>query len=126
VTPSVLVVDDSPTIRGFARLFLRSLKVDVLEAEDGERALAIVREKRPSVIVVDVNMPQMDGLTFTRALRADGDADVRSIPVLLLTGEKSDDLRARGTEAGADELIEKPIKGPALQDAVKRWLGGRK
>jgi CheY-like chemotaxis protein len=59
---TVLIVDDSPTIRGFARIFLKPLQIEVKEAEDGAQALAMVRASPPALAIVDVNMPGMDGL----------------------------------------------------------------
>ncbi|HXN84124.1 MAG TPA: response regulator [Myxococcales bacterium] len=119
----VLVVDDSPTIRGFCRLALRPLSIEIAEAEEGAQALEAVRRAPPSLIIVDVNMPGMDGISFVRALRADADAAVRGVPVLLLTGDRDAAIRARGLEAGANEFVEKPIKPPALQQTVRRYLG---
>src|SRR5207245_8796616 len=99
VPRTVLVVDDSPTIRGFARLLLRSLDVKVVEAEDGSKALAAARASAPALVLADVNMPVMDGLALTRELRKD--PALKKVPVLLLTGEKSEDLQKKGREAGA-------------------------
>lgn len=118
---SVLVVDDSPTIRGFARLILRSLDVTVLEAEDGAKALAAARATPPALVLADVNMPVMDGLSLTRELRKD--RALKDIPVLLLTGEKSDELQRQGLAAGANALLTKPLQAAELQAAVRRWLG---
>ena len=118
---SVLIVDDSPTIRGFARLFLKQLPVDVVEAEEGMQALEMVRANPPEVIVVDINMPGMDGLAFTRELRSD--PKIAAIPIVLLTGDRSEQIRQKGRDAGASDFLEKPIKGAELQTVVKRFLG---
>ena len=120
---TVLIVDDSPTIRGFAKIFLRSLNVNIAEAEEGTQALELVRQSPPAVAIVDVNMPGMDGLTFTRELRADPRPDVQRVPVILLTGDRSEETRAHGREAGASDFLEKPIKGAELTAMVKRFLG---
>jgi two-component system chemotaxis response regulator CheY len=121
VPRSVLVVDDSPTIRGFARLLLRSLDVKVVEAEDGAKALAAARLDAPTLVLADVNMPVMDGLALTRELRKD--RALKNVPVLLLTGEKSEELRQKGREAGANEILTKPLQAAELHAAVRRWLG---
>jgi len=121
VPRTVLVVDDSPTIRGFARLLLKSLDVKVTEAEDGEKALAAARAEAPALVLADVNMPVMDGLVLTRELRKD--KKLKGVPVLLLTGEKSDDLQQKGRAAGANEFLTKPLQAAELQAAVRRWLG---
>ena len=120
---TVLIVDDSPTIRGFAKVFLKPLGVEVKEAEDGAQALEIVRKNLPAVAIVDVNMPGMDGLAFTREVRADGRAEIARLPVVLLTGEANAELREKGRAAGATDFLGKPLKGPELQAIVKRFLG---
>jgi two-component system, chemotaxis family, chemotaxis protein CheY len=121
VPRSVLVVDDSPTIRGFARLLLRSLDVKVVEAEDGAKGLAAARANAPTLVLVDVNMPVMDGLALTRELRKD--RALKDVPILLLSGEKSEELQQKGRDAGANELLTKPLQAAELQAAVRRWLG---
>jgi two-component system chemotaxis response regulator CheY len=120
---TVLIVDDSPTIRGFAKVFLRPLGVEVQEAEDGAQALEIVRKNPPAVAIVDVNMPGMDGLTFTRLVRSDGRPEIAGMPVVLLTGETNAELREKGRAAGATDFLGKPLKGPELQAVVKKFLG---
>jgi CheY-like chemotaxis protein len=121
--PTVLIVDDSPTIRGIAKIFLKPLSVDVVEAEDGMQALEIVRASVPAVAIVDVNMPGMDGLAFTREVRGDARPEIARLPVVLLTGDRSEATRRKGLEAGATDFIEKPIKGAELQALVKKFLG---
>lgn len=117
---SVLIVDDSPTIRGFAKIFLKSLDVTIYEAEEGMQALEIVRQTPPTLAIVDINMPGMDGLTFTRELRKD--PRFAALPVVLLTGDRSEETRQKGLEAGATDFIEKPIKGGELQAMVRKYL----
>jgi two-component system chemotaxis response regulator CheY len=121
--PTVLIVDDSPTIRGIAKIFLKPLSVDVMEAEEGSKALEMVRASVPAVAIVDVNMPGMDGLTFLRELRGDARPEIARLPVVLLTGDRSEETRRKGREAGATDFIEKPIKGAELQALVKKFLG---
>ena len=118
--PTVLIVDDSPTIRGFARIYLGPLAVEVLEAEEGMQALEMVRAQLPAVAIVDINMPGMDGLAFTREVR--GDPALAKMPVVLLTGDRSEQIRAQGLAAGASDFLGKPIKGAELQAVVKKFL----
>ena len=120
---TVLIVDDSATIRGFAKVFLKPLGVLVKEAEDGAQALEIVRADPPAVAVVDVNMPGMDGLAFTREVRADARPEIAKIPVVLLTGVEASEVKEKGRAAGATDFLGKPLKGPELQALVKKFLG---
>jgi CheY-like chemotaxis protein len=120
VARTVLIVDDSATIRAFAKIFLKSLDLQLLEAGDGVQALAVLRQTPADVCVVDVDMPNMDGFTFTRELRKD--PALSKIRVVLLTGDRTPEARQKGQDAGADDLIQKPIKGPELVEMVKRYL----
>ena len=119
---TILVVDDSPTLRGIVKIYLRPLQVEVMEADGGDRALQLARLAVPTLIVADINMPGMDGITFVKQLRADSRPEVRNIPVIFLTGDKSDELRERAAAAGASDFLEKPVKSAPLQEAVKRVL----
>jgi CheY-like chemotaxis protein len=121
VARTVLIVDDSATIRAFAKIFLKSLGVELMEAEDGVRALEVLRKTPADLCVVDVDMPNMDGFTFTRELRKD--SQLSKVPVILLTGDRTPEVREKGREAGANDLVQKPIKGPELQEMVKKYLG---
>ena len=122
--PTVLIADDSPTIRGFARLALRGLPVELVEAEDGVQALLLLRESVPALALIDVNMPNLDGLGVLRALRADPDPRLRALPVLLLTAERGEELRAECLGAGALGLIEKPLRIGELKARVAELLAG--
>ncbi len=102
-----LVVDDSSVIRKVARRILEDLKFEIREAEDGQAALDICREKMPDAILLDWNMPVMDGLEFLTALRDEqgGDAPV----VVFCTTENDVAHIARAIRAGANEYIMKPF-----------------
>jgi two-component system, chemotaxis family, chemotaxis protein CheY len=121
VSRSVLVVDDSATIRGFARLVLKALRLEVREAADGAEALRIAREAAPALVLSDIQMPVLDGFGLTRELRRD--EKLREVPVVLLSGELNDEVQKQGREAGANAFLQKPLKPPELQAAVRRFLG---
>lgn len=118
--PTVLIVDDSATVRGFAKLFLKQLAVEVKEAEEGAQALQIARAGAPALAIVDVQMPGMDGLTFLREVRKD--PALSSLPVVLLTGEASDAIRAEGTAAGASGFLGKPLRGEEIKALVQKYV----
>ena len=120
---AVLIVDDSPTIRGFAKLCLKSLQIEVKEAQDGSEAIALVRAAPPALVIVDVNMPGMDGLAFTREVRADKRPEIARMPVVLLTGDRLDTVREQGRAVGATDFLAKPLKAPELLALVKKFLG---
>jgi len=108
-----LVVDDSRVIRKVARRILEELGFDVAEAADGMEAMAWCRTEMPDAILLDWNMPLMDGLEFLRQLRQapDGDQPV----VVFCTVENDIEHIALALETGADEYIMKPFDGDILQ-----------
>ncbi|HEY9377200.1 MAG TPA: response regulator transcription factor [Jiangellaceae bacterium] len=109
----VLVVDDDPAVRESLRRSLAFNGYQVELAEDGEHALRKVAATHPDVVVLDVMMPRMDGLTACRALRAAGD----DVPVLMLTARDEVSDRVAGLDAGADDYLPKPF---ALEELLAR------
>jgi two-component system chemotaxis response regulator CheY len=119
---TVLLVDDSPTVRNIVKIYLMNLKVSTVEADDATRALQILRLVPVSLVIADINMPGMDGITFVKEVRASTMPQVRSVPILLLTAEKNADLRQKGTEAGANAFIQKPVSHHELTETVRQFL----
>ena len=104
---TALIVDDSAVIRKVARRILETLDFSVRDAEDGETALAMCAEAMPTVILLDWNMPNMDGYAFLQALRRSEGGEVPK--VLFCTTENDIGAIARALRAGADEYIMKPF-----------------
>jgi type IV pilus assembly protein PilB len=117
----VLVVEDSPTISSVVKYYLEIEGFEVLVAEDGLRGLECAFRERPDLIVSDVNMPGMDGVTMVKALRQD--ARTRHIRVLMLTSESSVERETEGLNAGADDYLLKPVEPRRLAARVKAVLG---
>jgi two-component system chemotaxis response regulator CheY len=102
-----LVVDDSKVVRKAARRILESLGFEVREAEDGSKALEACREAMPELVMLDWNMPVMDGITFLRAARAEFGPNE---PIIVLcTTECGFDRILEALEAGAQEYVMKPF-----------------
>jgi two-component system chemotaxis response regulator CheY len=102
-----LVVDDSSVIRKVARRILEGLEFEISEAEDGEQALDVCRRKLPEAILLDWNMPNMDGYEYLRSLRQLPGGD--GPKVVFCTTQNDDAHIARALHAGANEYIMKPI-----------------
>jgi two-component system, chemotaxis family, chemotaxis protein CheY len=102
-----LVVDDSSVIRKVARRILEGLQFQIVEAEDGEQALQACRSKMPDAVLLDWNMPKMDGYEFLRNLRQEPDGDRPK--VVFCTTENDVAHIARALHAGANEYIMKPF-----------------
>jgi two-component system response regulator MprA len=109
----VLVTDDERSVRSAVRRALTLEGYRVSEAEDGAQALDAIARDRPDALVLDVMMPELDGLQVCRALRDGGDA----LPVLMLTARDEIDQRVRGLDAGADDYLVKPF---ALEELLAR------
>ena len=104
---SCLVVDDSSVIRKVARRILEGLEFEIAEAEDGEQALEQCRSRMPDAVLLDWNMPKMDGYEFLRMLRRMPDGDRPK--VVFCTTENDVAHIARALHAGANEYIMKPF-----------------
>ncbi|MFV0623387.1 response regulator transcription factor [Sphingomonas sp. ac-8] len=101
---TILVADDDPHIRQLLVFALGKAGLDAIEAEDGEAALAMVETHRPDLIVLDINMPRLDGLEVCRRLRATAD-----LPILFLSSRDDEIDRVLGIELGADDYVVKPF-----------------
>jgi DNA-binding response OmpR family regulator len=116
----VLVVDDEETIAEFLEMGLRYEGFDVRVAGDGAAALAVAREWRPDLVILDRMLPEMDGLEVCRWLRASSD-----VSVLMLTAKGEVDDRVEGLESGADDYLAKPFKFRELLARVRAVLRRR-
>jgi two-component system, chemotaxis family, chemotaxis protein CheY len=120
---TILVVDDSVTLRALVRTALEEDHHHVVEAASGREALAALDTTTADLVITDVNMPEMDGLTLVRTVRQR--PRERSVPILVLTTEDGDDMKQRGREAGATGWIVKPFHAERLRDVVRRVLRTR-
>jgi two-component system response regulator MprA len=114
----VLVVDDEPAVRESLTSSLLFEGYEVVEAVDGMAALERIERHRPDVVVLDVLMPRMDGLTACRRLRAQG----RTLPVLMLTARDMVGDRVTGLDAGADDYLVKPFELDELLARIRALL----
>src|SRR5689334_12034985 len=115
----VLVADDDPVMRLLMLEMLQQVGLDGIEAEDGRQALALAREHRPDLILMDVEMPHLDGFAACRAIRrSEAEGPGASVPIVMVTG--GDDIEAvtSAYEAGATDFVSKPINWPILGHRV--------
>ncbi len=116
----ILVVDDDQDNRSVYALLLADAGYAVREAADGERCLTAVAQKRPSLIVLDVSMPGMDGFETLRRLRA---GQFHDLPVILVTGNRIDpESIGSGLELGAEEYLQKPVRAGELRARIRALL----
>jgi two-component system, chemotaxis family, chemotaxis protein CheY len=115
----VLVVDDNPHMRGIVVAILRGAGFTrVKEAADGAHALEEMRTGVPDIIVCDLNMDPIDGLEFTRMLRTAPDSPSPFVPVIMMTGHTERSKVTAARDAGANELVAKPISAKTLLERI--------
>jgi two-component system alkaline phosphatase synthesis response regulator PhoP len=114
---TILVVDDEPKIVKQARDYLQRGGFRVIDAPDGKTALVRARGERPDLVVLDLNLPEMDGLDVCRALRRESD-----VPIIMLTARVDETDRLIGLELGADDYITKPFSPRELVARVRAVL----
>ncbi len=119
-TPRVLIVDDDPLCRDVAVKTLTRLGIDAETASDGYEALEILARRPYDLVLMDRQMPGLDGLDVTRRLRQRGDL----VPVVGFTSLDGDTDRARCAAAGMNDFLHKPLRLAELRAVIGRWLSG--
>ena len=118
---TILAVDDSTTLRQMVTMTLKNSGHQVIEATNGKEALQAAQGKQVDLVLSDVNMPIMDGITLVKELRKI--SSYRLTPILMLTTESSADMKQQGKSAGATGWLVKPFSPDKLLATVKRVLG---
>jgi len=117
MTQTILVVDDEPQIVRLVRAYLEEAGFRVVTASNGEQAIYVARHEKPDLAVLDILMPRMDGLEFTRCIRREQD-----IPIIMLTARAEETDRIVGLELGADDYVTKPFSPRELVARVRAVL----
>jgi CheY-like chemotaxis protein len=118
----VLFVEDDPMNRRVVKDMLRVVGADMEEAADAETGLEMIENGSYNIILMDLRMPGMDGLTAIRHLRAKAGSPKATLPVIVVTADTAIDLREQCIAAGADEVILKPVAMGALLNAMGRMV----
>ena len=118
---TILAVDDSASMRQMVSFTLKGAGFDVVEANDGVDALSKAKSQKFDLVISDVNMPNMDGISLIKELRAL--PDFKFTPMLMLTTESTSDKKAEGKAAGATGWIVKPFNPEQLLATVNKVLG---
>jgi len=128
----ILIVDDDPDIRIAISSILKSRSYEVIEARDGEEALAKLKEDKVDLMILDLLMPKMDGFAVVKALQNDQEKVYPSIPIIIISSIREEASHRRyelevGHKLNVKDYIEKPIEPFVLLDHVERFLseGGR-
>jgi chemosensory pili system protein ChpA (sensor histidine kinase/response regulator) len=118
--PQVMIVDDSLTVRKITSRLLAREGFDVVTARDGVDALELLDEHTPDVILLDIEMPRMDGFEFARTIKADSRHS--HIPIVMITSRTADKHRARARELGVDLYLGKPFQEEELLRNLREML----
>lgn len=121
---NILYVEDDAMNRRVVRDMLCVMGVSMHEAHDGETGLRMVGEGDYHLVLMDLRMPGLDGLTAIERLRGRGDNKAR-LPVIVVTADTAADLKERCTSAGADDVLQKPIAMASLIEAVGRVIAAQ-
>lgn len=118
---TVLTVDDSASVRTMVKITMSGAGYGVVEAGDGLEGLAKAKAQAVNLVITDLNMPNMNGLEFIRALRQL--APYRGVPIVFLTTESDEEVKKQAKAAGATGWITKPFKQEQLLAVAKKFLG---
>ncbi len=117
---TVLIVDDSASLRQVVSIALKGAGYDVLEGCDGKDALSKLTGQKVHLIISDVNMPNMDGITFVKEVKKL--ANYKFTPIIMLTTESQEAKKSEGQEAGAKAWVVKPFKPETMLQAVSKLI----
>jgi CheY-like chemotaxis protein len=120
ISRTILVVDDHDDIRGLLRALIERGPHRVVEAVDGDEALALIARAAPDLILLDMSMPTIDGTEVCRRVKSD--PSTHAIPVVMLTAATVDAERKRALDAGADAYVTKPFSPLSLLDEIDAHL----
>jgi two-component system, cell cycle response regulator DivK len=116
----ILVVEDQPDNRQIIRDMLVGTGFEISEAENGEEALAAVAKQRPDLILMDIQLPVMDGYAATRRIKSD--PALRSIPIIAVTSYALSGEEKKAREAGCDDYVPKPYSPRQLLAKIRQYL----
>lgn len=116
----ILVVEDQEDNRQILRDLLSTADIEITEAENGEQALAAVAKQRPDLILMDIQLPVMDGYEATRQIK--GNPATKDIPIIVVTSYALSGDEARAREAGCDDYVTKPYSPRALLAKIREYL----
>jgi two-component system chemotaxis response regulator CheY len=117
---TIMIVDDSASLRVVVGIALKGAGYDVIEGCDGKDALSKLNGQKVHLIVSDVNMPNMDGISFVKAVKQM--ANYKFTPIVMLTTESQDSKKKEGQEAGAKAWVLKPFKPEQLLGVVQKLV----
>jgi len=120
MSKTILIVDDSTSLRQVVGIALKGAGYEVIEAGDGVEGLAKLDGRKIHLIISDVNMPNMDGITMVTEVKKN--ASYKFTPIIMLTTESQDEMKQKGKAAGVKAWVVKPFKPEQMLDAVSKLI----
>ena len=120
---TILIADDEPEIRTLLRLYLENENYQIIEAENGKQALELLKKEHVDLCLLDIMMPEMDGLETTKAIRGLSREDAGSVPIIAMSANAFADDITRSKAAGMNAHLSKPLDFEELFRTIKRYGG---
>jgi len=120
---TVLIVDDNRASRDLVRAILKSLRCNIIEASHGQQALDLIQEERPGLVLLDIDMPGLDGITVVKRIREN--PSLAGLPVVAITAFAMEGDREKAMAAGFTAYLPKPVRAAILRQQVQQLLGAR-
>jgi two-component system cell cycle response regulator/two-component system cell cycle response regulator DivK len=120
---TVLIVDDNRASRDLIRAILKPVRCNIIEASNGQQALDLVQQERPDLVLLDIDMPGLDGLTVVKRIREN--TSLAGLPVVAVTAFAMEGDREKGMAAGFTAYLTKPVRAAILRQQVQQLLGAR-
>ena len=117
----IIIVDDNGASRDLLRAILKSVPSDIIEAKHGQEALELIQQERPDLVLMDIDMPVLDGLSTVRKIRQN--PSLADLPVVAVTSFAMEGDREKGLAAGFTAYLVKPLRAAALREQVQQLLG---
>jgi two-component system, cell cycle response regulator DivK len=119
----VLIVDDNRASRDLIRAILKTVRCDIIEATHGQQALELMQQERPDLVLLDIDMPGLNGLAVVKKIRED--ASLADLPVVAVTAFAMERDREKAMAAGFTAYVTKPVRAAILRQQVQQLLGAR-
>lgn len=120
---TIVMVEDNPDNRTIYSVLLEIRGYEVFQAEDAETGIAMIHDRHPDLVLMDISLPQMDGFEATARLK--NDPDTAAIPIVALTAHAFEEDRRRAFEVGFDGYLTKPVEPRRVLEEVERFLSAR-
>ena len=117
----IIIVDDNGASRDLLRAILKTVPSEIIEAKHGQEALELIQQERPDLVLMDIDMPVLDGLSAVRKIRQN--PSLADLPVVAVTSFAMEGDREKGLAAGFTAYVVKPLRAAALREQVQQLLG---